>query len=71
MMPLKYGQNFYSPTEYLVHVMINSDDGSVTLVHGGIELGQGINTKVTQRTALSIICIISMCCRYAQRSCIK
>jgi len=32
---------------FLVQVMINQNDGSVTIVMGGVEIGQGINTKVS------------------------
>ena len=46
MIPVKHGISF-TWFEYLVHVMINECDGSVTVIHGGIEMGQGINTKVS------------------------
>lgn len=45
-MPLKYFQNFFSMTQYTVHVMINVDGGNVTVIPGGVEIGQGLNTKV-------------------------
>lgn len=46
MTPLKYGMAFWPNTKYLVHVSVNYGDGSVTVIHAGVELGQGINTKV-------------------------
>lgn len=36
----------YAPFRYNVLVAILHDDGSVVVSHGGIECGQGINTKV-------------------------
>ena len=30
----------------MVHVTVNYEDASVIVVHGGVEIGQGINTKV-------------------------
>ena len=34
------------PYRYNVLVAIHHEDGSVAVSHGGIECGQGINTKV-------------------------
>lgn len=46
LMPLKYGMAWWPGTGFMVHVTVNYGDASVILVHGGVELGQGINTKV-------------------------
>lgn len=37
----------YAPFRYNVLVAIHHDGGSVAVSHGGIECGQGINTKVS------------------------
>jgi xanthine dehydrogenase/oxidase len=38
---------YFSSYRYNVLVAVNRNDGSVSVSHGGIECGQGINTKVT------------------------
>ena len=45
MVPLKYGiiWNTYNTT---VLVSVYTGDGTVSIAHGGVEIGQGINTKV-------------------------
>lgn len=52
MMPVKFGISFNMPSlnqaGSLVHVY---KDGSVSLNHGGTEMGQGLNTKVAQVVA--------------------
>ena len=54
MVPLKYGIGFkqmpaLNTSTALVH--INKEDGAVTVVHGGVEMGQGLNTKIAQLVA--------------------
>jgi len=51
MIPLKYGIGFkqlpaMNTSTALVHV--NKEDGSVTISHGGVEMGQGIHTRIAQ-----------------------
>lgn len=54
MVPLKYGIGFkqmpaLNTSTALVH--INKEDGSVTAIHGGVEMGQGLHTKIAQLVA--------------------
>ncbi|WP_298899661.1 molybdopterin cofactor-binding domain-containing protein [uncultured Psychroserpens sp.] len=52
MIPLKYGISFNGPRGALnqggAYVLIYSGDGSVLVYHGGVEMGQGIQTKMAQ-----------------------
>lgn len=41
---MMYPMAFFGP--YDAHVAIYARDGTVAVTHGGIECGQGINTKV-------------------------
>ena len=45
MVPLKYGV-YYEGAMFTALVSIFHADGTVAIAHGGIEIGQGINTKV-------------------------
>ncbi|XP_052860957.1 xanthine dehydrogenase/oxidase-like [Anopheles cruzii] len=49
VMPMQYPLEIHSMKNAVVS--IHNDDGSVSIVHGGIEMGQGINTKVAQVAA--------------------
>ena len=45
MVPLRYSIGL-GGAKFTVMVSVFTGDGSVSVVHGGIEMGQGINTKV-------------------------
>ena len=45
MMPLRFGIA-WNGAPYTVLVSIYFNDGTVAIAHGGVEVGQGINTKV-------------------------
>src|SRR5262249_36952042 len=54
MTSLKYGIGFKQlaalNTSSAV-VQISKDDGSITVIHGGVEMGQGLHTKIAQVAA--------------------
>ncbi len=55
MIPLKYGVSYTGPRGTLdqggAYVIAYADDGSVLVHHGGVEIGQGIDTKMAQIAA--------------------
>jgi xanthine dehydrogenase/oxidase len=53
MIPIKYGISYtYRPmNQGGAYVVVFSADGTVTIEHGGIEMGQGIHTKITEIAA--------------------
>ncbi|XP_046849634.1 xanthine dehydrogenase 1-like isoform X2 [Xenia sp. Carnegie-2017] len=53
MVPLRYGVE-WSGSQYTAYVAIFRKDGTVSISHGGVEMGQGINTKVCQVAAYTL-----------------
>ena len=53
MIPIKYGISYtYRPmNQGYAYILVYSDDGTIMLHHGGIEMGQGLNTKMAQIAA--------------------
>lgn len=47
MIPLRYSLPYPKSFRYNTQVVIYAEDGTVALAHGGIEMGQGLNTKVS------------------------
>ncbi|XP_045620965.1 LOW QUALITY PROTEIN: uncharacterized protein [Procambarus clarkii] len=54
IVPLWYALNYPSVFRYGIQVSIYEHDGTVAVSHGGIEMGQGINTKVAQVVAYEL-----------------
>ncbi|XP_046576122.1 probable aldehyde oxidase 2 [Haliotis rubra] len=53
MTPVKYGFVYMGPG-HTVDVAIYARDGTVTVVQGGVEMGQGLFTKVAQAVAMTL-----------------
>lgn len=54
MVPLKYGIGFKqlaAMNTASALVQANREDGSITVIHGGVEMGQGLHTKIAQVAA--------------------
>jgi len=56
LVPMRYGHNLslFSGLKMNCVVSIYGGDGSVAVAHNGIEMGQGINTKVAQSVAYEL-----------------
>lgn len=54
---MSYPISFLYP--FTSHLAVYADDGSVVISHGGIEMGQGINTKAAQVAAYILGCDLS------------
>ena len=53
LIPIRYRHDYWG-TRYHVNISVYQGDGSVAVSHGGIEMGQGINTKVVQCIAYEL-----------------
>ena len=51
-MPLKFPISLGAV--YTILVSIYAEDGTVAVCHGGVEIGQGIHTKVAQVAAMTL-----------------
>lgn len=51
MVPVNYEIHSIMPIPYYAHVTVFEGDGSIAVTTGGIEMGQGLNTKVAQTVA--------------------
>ena len=58
MMPLKYGISYSDPRGTMnqggAYITAYSSDGSVLVSHGGVEMGQGLQTKLAQIAAQTL-----------------
>jgi xanthine dehydrogenase/oxidase len=62
--PVKYGIG-WDGANYGVLVNVNAGDGTVMISHSGIEMGQGIDTKVAQCAAEILKCPLDKACSLA------
>ncbi|CAG5117383.1 unnamed protein product [Candidula unifasciata] len=53
VMPMRFAI-MWSGSQFNSHVIIHHGDGSVSVAHGGIDVGQGINTKIIQVCAYEL-----------------
>ena len=58
LVPVRFGLEWGWGTPYTVHVNIYAADGTVAICHGGIEVGQGINTKVSHSSGVTPVLLI-------------
>ena len=58
-MPIRYVHNYFGMA-YSVTVSIFANDGTVVVSSGGIEMGQGLNTKVAQTVARTLGITVDM-----------
>lgn len=53
LIPQRWPQD-YAGRKYTCQVAIYTEDGTVAISHGGIEMGQGLNTKTVQVVAATL-----------------
>ena len=49
MTPIRFSLSWPEAVPYTILVSIYAEDGTVAVSHGGVEIGQGINTKVCRK----------------------
>ncbi|CAL4121735.1 unnamed protein product, partial [Meganyctiphanes norvegica] len=54
ILPMLFSLHYFAEIRYGAHVAIYQHDGSVAVAHGGVEMGQGLNTKVSQVASLTL-----------------
>ncbi len=54
VVPVKYTIHAMPPMPFYAHISVYEGDGTIAVSHGGIEMGQGINTKVQQTVAQTL-----------------
>lgn len=54
MVPLKFNLPLEGGLNFTVLVSVFAEDGTVAVSHGGVEIGQGINTKVAKVAAKTL-----------------
>jgi xanthine dehydrogenase molybdopterin-binding subunit B len=54
LVPCKYSINYF-PLPMYCHISVYEGDGTISVATGGIEMGQGLNTKVGNRFLSSIV----------------
>lgn len=52
LVPMRYPLEYFGSTRYPAYVAIYKTDGTVSVSTGGIECGQGLNTKVWHHYAV-------------------
>jgi len=62
LVPMRYGHNLSLSAGFKMNCLISvfGGDGSVSVAHNGVEMGQGINTKVAQCVAFELGIDVSM-----------